>query len=129
MSEKKIFMTSIAGINFRATEDDCGPILGYVERDLTNEYDPRAVGVYRPNGELLGFVSSKDLDAFYEFKGEGFDKMVYTGNIKCAKRGGKSFFIGNIAIIRSENEEELSEIANKYLFDENFNLYGKTVQS
>lgn len=126
MNDKKIFMTSVAGINFRATLDDCGPIMGYVERDLTNEYDPRAVGVYRPNGELLGFVASKDLDAFYAFKGEGFDKMVYTGNIKSAKRYGKEFLIGNIAIIRSEDEEELSEIANKYLFDNGFNLYGKT---
>lgn len=129
MNEKKIFMTSVAGINFRATSEDCGPIIGYVERDLTNEHDPRAVGVYRPNGELLGFVAAKDLDSFYEFKGEGFDKMVYTGNIKSAKRYGKEFLIGNIAIIRSENEEELSDIANKYLSDDNFNLYGKTILS
>lgn len=123
---KKVFKTSIAGINFRATKEDCGPILGYVERDLNNEHDPRAVGVYRPNGELLGFIASKYLDDFYNFKGEGFDKMVYTGNIKSTRRGGKEFLIGNIAIIRSDNEKELSFIANRYLFDEEFNVYGKT---
>lgn len=123
---KKLFLTSIAGINFRATKEDCGPILGYVERDLGNEYDPRAVGVYRPNGDLLGYIAARDLDEFYKFKGEGFDKMVYSGNIKCAKKYGKEFLIGNIAIIRSEDESELSEIANKYLFDENFNVYGET---
>lgn len=126
MNEKKIFMTSIAGINFRATKEDCGSILGYVERDLGNEHDPRAVGIYRPNGDLLGFVAAKDLEAFYDFKGEGFDKMVYIGNIKSAKKYGKEFLIGNIAIIRSENEEELNAIANEYFSKEDFNLYGKT---
>lgn len=130
MNDKKIFMTSIAGINFRATIDDCGPVIGYVERDLGNQYDPKAVGVYKPDGKLLGFVASKDLDSFYEFKGEGYDKMVFSGNIKCVKRGAKKeFYVGNIAIIRSEDEEELTEIANQYLFDEEFNLYGKTLQS
>lgn len=129
MNDNKIFMTSVAGINFRATEDDCGPIIGYVERDLNNEYDPRAVGVYKPNGELLGFIASKNLDDFYKFKGEGFDKMVYAGNIKSSKRYGKTFFICDIAIIRSEDEEELSEIVNNFLFNEEFNLYGKTKQT
>lgn len=130
MNEKKIFMTSIAGINFRASEDDCGPVIGYVERDQANEYDPRAVGVYRPDGKLLGFVASKDLDSFYEFKGEGFDKMVFSGNIKRVKRGAqKEFYVGNIAILRSENEEELTDLANRFLFDEELNLYGKTIQS
>lgn len=121
-------MTSIAGINFRATVDDCGPILGYVERDLGNQHDPRAVGVYRPNGDPLGFIPAKDLDDFYAFKGEGFDKMVYTGNITVLKRYGKEFLVGNIAIIRSNDEKELSEIANEYLFKEDFKLYGKTCQ-
>lgn len=124
MNDKKLFLTSIAGINFRATESDCGPIIGYVERDEKNEHDPRAVGVYRPNGDIIGYIPSKDLDSFYEFKGEGFDKMVYSGNIKAVERYGKSFLVGNIAIIRSEDEEELSNLVNNYLFDESFNLYG-----
>lgn len=123
----KIFYTSVAGINFRCTPDDVGSVIGYVERDLNNQYDPRAVGVYRVNGSLLGFVAAKDLDEFYEFKGEGFDKMVFSGNIKSVTRYGKEFYVGNIAIIRSDNEEELTELVNKNLF-EDFNLYGKTLQ-
>ena len=62
----KIFFTSVAGINFRCTPDDVGSVIGYVERDLNNQYDPRAVGVYRVNGSLLGFIAAKDLDEFYK---------------------------------------------------------------
>ena len=124
---KKIFYTSIAGINFRCTPDDLGSIIGYVQPDLTNEFNPKAVGVYRVNGTLLGFISDKDLDSFYEFKGDGYDKMVFSGNIKSVKRFGKEFYVGDIAIIRSEDEDELTELINKN-FSEELNLYGKTIQ-
>ena len=120
-----VFMTTVAGINFRATTEDIGPVIGYVQKDENNEFDPRAVGVYKPKGELLGFIPSKDLDKFYEFKGD-YDKLVFTGNIKLLKKYGKEYFVGSIAIIKSENEEELTEIANEYLMDENFSSYGKS---
>ena len=102
-------------------------MIGYVQQDPGNEYNPKAVGVYRVNGSLLGYVSEKDLDSFYEFKGEDYDKMVFSGNIKSVRRFGKEFYVGNIAIIRSKDEEELTELVNKNLFDD-FNLYGKTKQ-
>ena len=70
-------------------------------------------------------MADKDLQQFYEFKGDGYDKMVFSGNIKSVIRFGKEFFVGNIAIIRSEDEDELTELVNKNLF-EDFNLYGKT---
>ena len=97
---------------------------GY-KKDPENKYNPNAVGVYRINGSLLGYVADKDLQQFYEFKGDGYDKMVFSGNIKSVIRFGKEFFVGNIAIIRSEDEDELTELVNKNLF-EDFNLYGKT---
>lgn len=127
MKKAKIFYTSVAGINFRCTPDDLGSVIGYVQQDPRNEYNPKAVGVYRVNGSLLGYVSEKDLDSFYEFKGEDYDKMVFSGNIKSVRRLGKEFYVGNIAIIRSKDEEELTELVNKNLFDD-FNLYGKTKQ-
>lgn len=127
MKEAKIFYTSVAGINFRCTPDDLGSVIGYVQQDPENEYNPKAVGVYRVNGSLLGYVSEKDLDSFYEFKGEDYDKMVFSGNIKSVRRFGKEFYVGNIAIIKSKDEEELTELVNKNLFDD-FNLYGKTKQ-
>ena len=127
MEKAKIFYTSVAGINFRCTPDDLGSVIGYVQQDSGNEYNPKAVGVYRVNGSLLGYVSEKDLDSFYEFKGEDYDKMVFSGNIKSVRRLGKEFYVGNIAIIRSKDEEELTELVNKNLF-EDFNLYGKTKQ-
>ena len=127
MKEAKIFYTSVAGINFRCTPDDLGSVIGYVQQDPGNEYNPKAVGVYRVKGSLLGYVSEKDLDSFYEFKGEDYDKMVFSGNIKSVRRLGKEFYVGNIAIIRSKDEEELTELVNKNLFDD-FNLYGKTKQ-
>lgn len=127
MKEAKIFYTSVAGINFRCTPDDLGSVIGYVQQDPGNEYNPKAVGVYRVNGSLLGYVSEKDLDSFYEFKGEDYDKMVFSGNIKSVRRLGKEFYVGNIAIIKSKDEEELTELVNKNLFDD-FNLYGKTKQ-
>lgn len=127
---KKLFLTSIAGINFNATNDDIGPILGYVERDYDNAVDPRAVGIYRINGQRLGFIASKDLDDFYAFKGDGFDKMVFAGNIELINRkyGEEGFFVGNIAVIRSENEEELTKLIDQYMFDQGFKMYGETRQ-
>lgn len=123
--ENKVFYTSIAGINFRCTPDDLGSILGYVEKDPSNEYNPEAVGVYRINGSLLGYIKDQDLPEFYKFKGEGYDKMIFSGNIKTAKRYGKEFYVGDIAIVRSEDEEELTEIINNNLINE-FSNYGKT---
>ena len=127
MKDSEIFYTSVAGINYRCTPEDVGPILGYVEQDKNNSYNPKAVGVYKLNGDLLGYISEKNLDDFYEFKGEDYDKMVFSGNIKSVRRLGKEFYVGNIAIIRSKDEEELTELVNKNLFDD-FNLYGKTKQ-
>ena len=91
MKEAKIFYTSVAGINFRCTPDDLGSVIGYVQQDPENEYNPKAVGVYRVNGSLLGYVSEKDLDSFYEFKGAEYDKLVFSGNIKSVRRLGKEF--------------------------------------
>lgn len=125
MDKAKIFYTSVAGINFRCTPEDVGSVIGYVQRDPGNQYNPKAVGVYRINGSLLGYVAEKDLDSFYEFKGDGYDKMVFSGNVKSVIRFGKEFYVGNIAIIRSEDEDELTELVNKNLFDD-FNLYGRT---
>lgn len=125
MDKAKIFYTSIAGINFHCTPDDLGSVIGYVQKDIGNEYNPDAVGVYRVNGSLLGYVAEKDLQDFYDFKGDGYDKMVFSGNVKEVMRFGKKYYVGNIGIVRSENEEELTDIINKNLFDD-FNLYGKT---
>lgn len=124
MKDSEIFYTSVAGINYRCTPEDVGPILGYVEQDKNNSYNPKAVGVYKLNGDLLGYISEKNLDDFYEFKGEGFEKLIYSGNIKKVIKSDKDFYVGNIAIIKSEDEKELTELVNKLLFD-NFNLYGK----
>lgn len=126
MDKSKIFFTSIAGINFRCTEDDLGAVIGYVKRDPENEYNPKAVGVYRVNGSLLGYISDKDLPEFYKFKeGYDYDEMVYSGNIKSVTRFGKSFYVGNIAVIKSDDEDELTELVNKNLC-EDFDLYGET---
>ncbi len=127
MNSAKIFYTSIAGINFRCTPEDMGSIIGYVKEDPENQYNPKAVGVYRLNGSLLGYVADKDLDQFYEFKGdeEGYDKMVFSGNIKKVVRYDKNFYVGNIAIIKSQDEDELTELMNQNFF-EDFDVYGKT---
>lgn len=118
----KIFYTSVAGINFRAKPEDIGQIIGYVEQDPTNTYNPRAVAVKRIGGELLGYVADKDLDRFYQFKGEGYDTMVFAGNIKKTERG---FYVGNIAIFRSSDNEELEDLIEEH-WNDDFNLYGKT---
>lgn len=125
MEKAKIFYTSVAGINFRCKQEDLGSVIGYVQQEPTNEYNPKAVGVYRVNGSLLGYIPDKDLELFYNFKGDDYDKMVFSGNIKQIRRLGKDFFVGNIAIIKSKDEEELTELVNKNLF-EDFDLYGKT---
>ena len=121
----KIFYTSVAGINFRARPEDVGQIIGYVEQDPTNSYNPKAVAVRRIGGELLGYVAERDLDQFYQFKGEGYDTMAFAGNIKKVDRGGRNFYVGNIAIFRSSNNKELEEMIEKH-WNDDFNIYGKT---
>lgn len=121
----KIFYTSVAGINFRCRPEDEGGIYGYVQRDPGNEYNPNAVGVYRANGDLLGYVAEKDLDEFYKFKGEDYDQMFYSGIIKKLKRYGKEFYVGNIAIIKTGDQEELEKHFNDN-FGKDLNLYGES---
>lgn len=125
----RTFYTSVAGINFenRVTDEDLGPILGYVEKEPDNKYNPKAVAVKRTDGERLGYISDKDLDDFYKFLDtKTANVLPFSGNIKKKTKYGKPFYIGDIAILISDNEEELTEAFNKNLFDENLNLYGRT---
>ena len=129
MNKDIIFYTSIAGINFRCTDDDLGPVIGYVQKDPENQYNPNAIGVYRVNGSLLGYIPDSKLEKFYKFK-EGFDQLVFAGNIKKLRgyNDNKEYYVGNIAIIKSQDEQELTRLIDENLF-ENFNLYGRTFTS
>jgi hypothetical protein len=123
-----VFYVSVAGINYRATEEDVGPILGYT-KSYPVEADPEAEGVFLKNGKLIGFIPVKRKKEYLEFKKEAQNKegqCLFSGNIKKATNwNGESYFVGNIAIVRGEGIKELLEAH----YNADFNLFGgKTPQ-
>lgn len=118
-----VFYVSIAGINYKATDEDVGPILGYTQSNPV-DVDPDAEGVFLKDGRLIGFIPVKRRAEFLEFKKEAQNKKgqcLFSGNIKKATNWeGSSFFVGNIAIVKGEHLKTLLEAH----YDGNFDLFG-----
>lgn len=59
----------IAGIGYYldAASPDLGLFCGYLEKQPDNEYDPNAIGIYKKNGELIGYVPRVKIDAVNAF--------------------------------------------------------------
>ena len=118
-----VFYVSVAGINYKATNKDVGPILGYTQSNPVDA-DPEAEGVFLKDGRLIGFIPVKRRKEFLEFKKEAQNKQgqcLFSGNIKKANDwNGKSYFVGNIAIVKGENLKTLLEAH----YDGDFNLFG-----
>ena len=118
-----VLYTSIAGINFRATDRDVGQILGYTQPNPV-EADPEAIGCFLQDGRMIGFIPKNRQEDYREFEKEGANherQCLFAGNIKKVnRRDGSSFYSGNIALVKGPNLKELLEAH----YQDNFDLYG-----
>lgn len=118
-----VFYVSVAGINFRVTDENVGPILGYTQSNPVDA-DPEAEGVFLKDGKLIGFIPLKRKSEFLEFKKEAQNKSgqcLFSGNIKkITSWNGSSYFVGNIALVKGPELKTLLEAH----YNGNFNLFG-----
>lgn len=59
--------TYIAGISYHASKYDIGGFTGWIENDIYNTNDSRAMGVYNSFGKLLGYIPAKELEDYREW--------------------------------------------------------------
>jgi hypothetical protein len=122
-----VLYISVAGINFRASDEDVGPILGYTKPNPV-EVDPEAEGVFLQSGKLIGFIPVRRRDEFNEFKKEAQNNegaCLFSGNIKKVQKRDGSYYIGNIALVKGEAMKTLLQAH----YNENFDLYGQNKPS
>lgn len=55
------YHTYIAGVNHHASKYDIGGFCGWITNDFTNDYNPKAMGIYNSFGKLLGYIPEKEL--------------------------------------------------------------------
>ena len=53
--------TYIAGLRYHASVHDIGGFTGWVENDLGNAHDSKAMGIYNSSGKLLGYIPAREL--------------------------------------------------------------------
>ena len=122
MSE--VFYTSIAGINFYANENDVGPITGYSNPNPV-EKDPEAIGLYLKDGRLIGFIPANRKQEFSEFAKDldSENQCLFSGNIKKVVKRSDKYFVGNIALVKSDSLEDLRKTLEKN-YSTDLDLYG-----
>lgn len=54
------FETRIAGAPHHCNDSDIGGFLGYIQTEPSNPYDKNAIGVYRNDGKLLGYIPKNE---------------------------------------------------------------------
>ena len=117
-----ILYFNIAGINFHATGEDVGNILGYTQPHPV-EADPGAIGCFLQTGKLVGFIPKARQEEYKQFAKDGANEenqCLFSGNIKrVRKRDGSTFFVGNIALAKGDKLGKILE--NHYTKD--FNIY------
>lgn len=53
--------TYIVGLRYHASVYDIGGFTGWVENDLGNAHDSKAMGIYNSSGKLLGYIPAREL--------------------------------------------------------------------
>lgn len=56
--------TYIAGLRYHASVHDIGGFTGWVENDLGNTHDSKAMGIYNSFGKLLGYIPASELEDY-----------------------------------------------------------------
>lgn len=82
------FFCEIAGVQYHCGNRDVGGFFGFVEPELDNEYDPRALAVRDCNGRLLGYIPRTEQENFHDWTSKssplrcaGFIKIGTSGKI------------------------------------------------
>lgn len=55
---------NVAGVSRRCTKEDIGGIVGFVESEPTNDFNPNAMAVYLHNGKHIGYIREDELDDY-----------------------------------------------------------------
>ncbi len=61
------YFTRVAGVQYRNTKRDVGGFLGCVRSEPNNKYDKNAIGIYRNDGKLLGYIPKDETGDFREW--------------------------------------------------------------
>lgn len=101
--------TYIAGLPYHASKYDIGGFTGWVENDLNNAHDSKAMGVYSSFGKLLGYIPAKELSDYRHWS-DGLP-MPCVGFIYI--EDGQ--YRGRVKILRPCNEEFLQTEFSRYL--------------
>jgi hypothetical protein len=103
------YSTYIAGINYRCTGFDIGGFLGFAIPQQNNKYDKNAVGVYKKDGMLLGYIPKDEAKEFREWC--NMHPVPCVGYIR--KENNK--LQGRIKALLPENEKAVSRATAYYV--------------
>lgn len=101
--------TYIAGLAHHVSKYDIGGFNGWVENDIINAYDSKAMGVYNSFGKLLGYIPAKELIDYRlwcDSKPQPCIGFIYIEDGQCR---------GRIKILRPCNENFLQIEFSRYL--------------
>ena len=77
--DKDTLRIKVSGINFHTQQEasSWGLFTGYIKPDTNNTYDPNAIGFYKSDGTLLGYVQ-KELQDYVDIftKGRELDCVI-----------------------------------------------------
>ena len=77
--DKDTLRIKVSGINFHTQQEasSWGLFTGYIKPDTNNTYDPNAIGFYKSDGTLLGYVQKELQDYVGKFtKGRELDCVI-----------------------------------------------------
>lgn len=100
--------TNVAGASKRCTKEDVGGIVGYVEAEPTNKYNPDAMAVYLHTGRLIGYIYDTELDDYRYWS--RCKKLPFVGYIQ----DEGTHISSRIHIIVPKSREFLLERAGKF---------------
>lgn len=99
------YFCKIAGVQYRNDVRDIGGFLGYVCSELTNKYDKNAIGIYRNDDKLLGYIPKDEI--------ADFRKWSEKENLPCIgfiKDGDEVTLHGKVKVIDGDKDETELEI-------------------
>lgn len=59
--KRATFESRVAGAQYHCDDGDIGGFMGYIAPDPNNEYDKKAIAIYRNDGKHLGFIPKDDI--------------------------------------------------------------------
>jgi len=100
--------TNVAGVSKRCSTKDVGGIVGYVDAEPTNTYNPHAMAVYLHTGRHIGYIYDSELEDYRSWS--RCKRLPFVGYIQPSENGVSS----RIHIIVPKSREFLVERAGKF---------------